>query len=282
MRQYLNFTSSATRYSLGHHFGSIYKKIEFGLFVILSIIFLVAGKLTQNFSSKVSTIFIEISNPIVTIASFPFNSAIALVTNFEELINAKNNNQTLQEENNRLRSLYLSAININQENRELKNMLKLIIPISSDYRIATVISRAHEIFNQNLLIKLDQNFTPKIGNIVTGNIAVIGRIAAIYQDKSIMARVMLITDANSRIPIITSNARVRGILAGNNSPVMKILYLPKNHSIQLNDLVFTSADGDTLPPGLLIGVVKTVDKNEVEVEMTEDISKLNFVGIVNY
>jgi rod shape-determining protein MreC len=279
MRQYLNFTSSATRYSLGHHFGSIYKKIEFGLFVTLSIIFLVIGKLNQDFSASISRIFIKISNPIITIISFPLNSTIAIIDNVEELINAKNNNQILRQENDKLRSLYLSAININQENQELKNMLKLITSISSNYKIAKVISQAHEIFNQNLLIKLDNNYTPKPGDIVTGSIGVIGRIVENYQDRS---RVMLLTDANSRIPIITSNARVRGILAGNNSHLMKILYLPKNHLIQPNDLVFTSADGDTLPPGLFIGIVRKVDKDEVEVEMAEDINKLNFVSIINY
>ncbi len=279
MRQYLNFTSSATKYSLSHYFGSIYKKIEFGLFIILSIIFLTIAKINQDFSTKVSTIFVGISNPIITMASFPFNCAVSLVTDLGELINAKSDNQILQEENNRLRSFYLSAISINQENRELKNILKFIVPVSSDYKIAKVISRAHEIFNQNLLIELDQNYTPKPGNIVTGSVGVIGRIIEIYPGK---ARVMLITDAKSRIPIITSNARVRGILAGNNSHIMKILYLPKNHSIQTDDLVFTSADGEALPPGLLIGIVKKVDQDEVEVEMAEDISKLNFVSVIAY
>ena len=121
MRQYLNFTNSATKYSLSHHFGSIYKKIEFGLFIILSIIFLVAGKSNQNFSTKVSVIFINISHPIITIISFPFNSLIAIISNSEELINAKNNNQILQEENDKLRSFYLSATNIKQEDQELKD-----------------------------------------------------------------------------------------------------------------------------------------------------------------
>jgi rod shape-determining protein MreC len=279
MRQYLNFTNSATKYSLSHHFGSIYKKIEFGLFIILSIIFLVAGKSNQNFSTKVSVIFINISHPIITIISFPFNSLIAIISNSEELINAKNNNQILQEENDKLRSFYLSATNIKQEDQELKNLLRLTTTVSLDYKIVKVISRAHEIFNQNLLIELDKNYIPKPGNIVTGSVGVVGRIAKNYQDKS---RVTLITDANSRIPIITSNARVRGILVGNNSQIMKILYLPKNHSIQVDDLVFTSADGDTLPPGLFVGIVKKVNQDEAEVEMAEDISKLNFVSIINY
>lgn len=274
-----NFSNSATKYSLGHYFGSIYSKIEFVAFVILSIIFITVAKLNQNFSTQVSFLFIKASSPIVSIVSFPFNATTSLITNFEELILAKNNNQTLQEENNRLRSLYLGAINAAEENKELKNMLKFVAPISSSYQIAKVISRAHEIFNQNLLIELTKDSNIKIGNIVIGNIGVIGRIIEAYDNKS---RVMLVTDANSRIPIITSNARVRGILAGNNSSLMKILYLPKDHLIKTGDLVFTAADGDTLPPGLLIGIVKKVDDNEVEVEAAEDADRLNFVTIVNY
>jgi cell shape-determining protein MreC len=58
--------------------------------------------------------------------------------------------------------------------------------------------------------------------------------------------------------------------------------LPKNHGIEENDWVFTSGDGDTLPPGLLIGVVKKVDKEEVKVAMVEDVSNADIVTILDY
>ena len=86
----------------------------------------------------------------------------------------------------------------------------------------------------------------------------------------------------SRIPIITSKTRVRGILAGNGSGIMEILYLPKNHTITEGDWIFTSGDGDTLPPGLLVGVVKKADKDYVGVAMVENINNADIVTVMHY
>jgi cell shape-determining protein MreC len=63
---------------------------------------------------------------------------------------------------------------------------------------------------------------------------------------------------------------------------MEVLYLPKNHAVEIGDRVFTSGDGDTLPPGLLIGVVQKVDKGEVSVAMIEDVTNANIVTILEY
>ena len=63
---------------------------------------------------------------------------------------------------------------------------------------------------------------------------------------------------------------------------MEILYLPKNHQIAVGDKIFTSSDGDVVPPGLLVGVVKKVDKNSVLVVGIEDINSLNIVSIIDY
>jgi rod shape-determining protein MreC len=92
----------------------------------------------------------------------------------------------------------------------------------------------------------------------------------------------LVTDANSRIPIIASKSRVRGILSGNNSLLMEVLYLQKNHAIRAGDWIFTSGDGDTLPPGLLIGVVEKVDVGYATVEMVENINNADIVTIMDY
>jgi cell shape-determining protein MreC len=75
---------------------------------------------------------------------------------------------------------------------------------------------------------------------------------------------------------------VRGILSGNNSASMEILYLQKNHTIRAGDWIFTSGDGDTLPPGLLIGVVKKVDASYAAVEMIENVNNLDIVTIMDY
>ncbi len=217
--------------------------------------------------------------PIVKAASFPFNAIINLLTGFGELLNAKSENEELKEELAKLREFYIQSLNIHQENKELRHVLNFVSAKSSNYKVARVLGRSSEVFNQKIFIDAGEDRAIKEGSIVTGKLGVIGRVLEVGKNKS---RLLLATDANSRIPIITSKARARGILAGNGSGLMKIIYLSKSHNIEVGDWVFTSGDGDILPPGLLVGVVKSVDGSNVEVAMAEDVTNADIVTIMDY
>ncbi len=279
MKQYLDFTYNKANYSFKHSFGLVFSRIETVLFSFLCIIFLVASKLNSNFSKTISFSIVKVSMPIVKVAAFPFNGAIDLLTNFHELASAREENKALKIEIEKLRSLYVTSININEENKELRNVLNFISLKTAKFKAARIIGKSHQIFNQKLYIDAGKNRDVKEGNILVGSRGVIGRVSEVGEDKS---RVILLTDANSHIPVISSKSRSRGILAGNNSGVMDILYLPKKHGIEEGEWIFTSGDGDTLPPGLLVGVVKKIDEEGVAVNMVEDVNNSGAVTIMDY
>lgn len=279
MKQYLNFERTKANYSFQHSFNLVFKKIETVLFSFLCVICLITSRLDNQFSKNISFGFVSVSMPIVKIAAFPFNATIGFLTEFRELVDAKKENKILKQDVLNLRNFYLQALNIHQENKELRHLLNFISAKTSNFKVARIIGRAHQIFNQKIFIDAGKNRGIKEGSIVTGNKGVIGRIQEVGDDKSLL---ILLTDATSRIPIITSKSRVRGILAGNNSDNMEILYLPKTSNIEVGDMVFTSGDGDTLPPGLLIGVVKKVENNSVLVAMIEDVSNADIITIMDY
>lgn len=279
MKQYLQFNQTKRTYSIQHSFGIVFKKIETVLFSFLCVIFLITSKVNSNFTKDVSFSFVSVSLPIVKIISFPFNLVINLTTNLHELIDAKNENKILKEDLEELRDFYIKGLNVYQENKELRNILNFVTSKTSKFKVAKIIGRSHQIFNQKIFIDAGKNRGIKEGSIVTGTRGIIGRIIEVGEDKS---RILLVTDANSRIPVITSQARARGILAGLNNDSMEILYVSKSHSIEVGDRVFTSGDGDTLPSGLLIGVVTKVDKSYVAVSMVEDVNNADIVTIIDY
>ncbi len=277
--QYLNFNNNRSNYSIKHSFGLVFNKIETVFFSFLCVICLIVSKVDRDFSRDVSTSFVNVSLPIVKFAAFPFNVAFSLVTDFGDLVQAKEENEELKKELDTLRSFYVKSLNIHQENKELREMLHFVSAKSTDFKVAQIIGRSRPVFNQKVFIDAGSNRGLKEGEIVTGKRGVIGRIVEVYEDKS---HLLLLNDATSRIPIITSKARSRGVLVGNSSGLMEILYLPKNHSIQVGEMVFTSGDGDTLPPGLFAGVVRKVDKDSALVSMVEDVNNSDLVTILAY
>ena len=278
MSSYLNH-SPRSNLIIQHSFNLVFRKIETIFFIFLSVICLITSKINHDFSNKISNVFITISTPIVKIVSFPINGSIDLIVNFNKLALAKTENLKLKEELFKLQNYYLTSLAIHQENKELRSALNFVKSKTENYKVARIIGMSHQAFDQKLLIDSGKSRDIKEGQIIAGNRGVIGRVSEVFEDKS---RILLLTDSSSRIPIIASRARNRGILAGNNSGLMEILYLPKNHQIAVGDKIFTSSDGDTVPPGLLIGVVKKIDKNSVYVSGIEDINSLNIVTIIDY
>ena len=279
MKQYLNFTQTGANYSFQHSFNLIFKKIETVFFSFLCVIFLIVSRINDDFSKDVSFAFVSVSMPVVKFAAFPFNTVLNLLTDFHELAQAKKENRVLKENLQKLESFYIKSLNVYQENKELRRVLNFVTSKSSNFKVAKIIGRTNQVFNQKLFLDAGKNREIAEGSIVTGDRGVIGRVSEVGEER---ARLILVTDAVSRIPIITSKTRVRGILAGNGSGIMEILYLPKNHAITEGDWIFTSGDGDTLPPGLLVGVVKKADKDYVGVAMIENINNADIVTVMHY
>ncbi len=279
MREYLSFAHTKTNYSFQHSFSLVYRKVETVLFSFLCVIFLINSRLESNFSKDISFAFVNISLPIVKTISFPFNSIINLLIDFNELIEAKKENDSLREEIEKLKSFYISSLNIHQENQQLKEILGFVSSKTSGFKVAKIVGKTNQTFNQKFFLDAGKSRDIKEGSIVTGNKGAIGRVTESGENKSI---VMILTDSASRIPVISSKTSVRGILAGNGSNLMEILYLPPNHNISEGDFIFTSGDGDTLPPAVLVGVVAKVKDNNVSVAMAEDVNKANFVAVMNY
>lgn len=279
MKQYLNFTPKKSTLSLEQSFSLVFKKIEVLLFCFLCVILIIASRISENFNQDTSAIFIDLSTPIVNTISFPFNATINILTDFNELVLAKKENKLLKDELEKMRAYYISTLNVHQENKDLKESLNFVKDKSTNYRVAQIISQSSQLFNNNMIIDAGKNRGIREGNIVVGKIGVIGRIESVEEKRS---RVILLNDSASRIPIIISKSRVKGILAGNNSAFMEVNYFSKGKKVEVNDLVFTSGDGDTLPPGLFIGKVKKADDNEIVVSMVEDVANLNYVTIIDY
>jgi len=277
--QYLNFSPKRGNHSIQHSFNTVFKKIETVLFSFLCILLLLVSKTNREFTKDVSFAFVSASLPVVNIAAFPFNTVINLLTDFGELIDAKQENKKLKAELEELKMFYIDSLNINEENKKLRDSLEFVTERSTGFKMAKIVGRANQLFNQTLFIDIGENKGVEEGEIVTANRAVIGRIEEVFSDRS---RLLLLNDATSRIPVITSKARVRGILAGNGSNVLEILYLPKNHKIEVGDSVFTSGDGDTLPSGLFVGTVKKVTSDSALVVLGQDIADAEIVSIIEY
>src|SRR5690606_4385105 len=105
-------------------------------------------------------------------------------------------------------------------------------------------------FIRSALVNAGETHGVLKGQIVINYNGLVGRIIEVGSKTS---RVLLITDINSRIPIITASSRERGIVVGNNTDLLSLLYLPEDTRVQIGEIIFTSGDGESFPSGVPIG-----------------------------
>ena len=94
---------------------------------------------------------------------------------------------------------------------------------------------------------------------VVANGGLVGRVASVGARS---ARILLLTDLNSRIPVTVGPAGHRGILVGDNSRRPSLRYLDADSGVGVGDRVVTTGDGGIFPPGLAVGNVVSVEGGE--------------------
>jgi rod shape-determining protein MreC len=277
--QYLNLDKKRANYSIKHSFRLVLGKIETVLFIVICVMCIATSNSNKDFSKKVSEFFINISLPVANLLSHPVNSVFSLTSGLSDLIAAKKENVELKKQIDELKSHYIKSLNIYEENEELRKTLSFVSSKSTNFKVVEVIGRSKPLFDQKIFVSAGADRDLKEGEIVTGKIGVIGRVLEVFENKS---HILLLNDATSRIPVISSKTRDRGVLVGDGTGLMEIIYLPKNHSIKVGEMIFTSGDGDTLPSGLLAGVVRKVGKDSVLVSMVEDVNNADLVTVLSF
>ena len=86
-----------------------------------------------------------------------------------------------------------------------------------------------------------------------------GLVGRLTEIGSRAARVLLITDLNSRIPVVIHGSRTSAVLAGDNSDRPRLVFASEPKAIRIGDRVVTSGEGGVFPPGLPVGVVAAID-----------------------
>ena len=103
----------------------------------------------------------------------------------------------------------------------------------------------------------------------------IGRIVDVNFFSS---RVLLISDLNSKIPVIIEPLGTHAILSGRSFANPLLEYLPKNHSVQQGDKVYTSGKEGIFSPGIPVGEV-VFDSELIEVSLFSNLNQITFINI---
>lgn len=255
------------------------QRFTFLVLVAGSLALMMLGKTNSPWVERLRNLVYDGTAPVLSALAAPVDATERLFANLEELVDLRAENARLKAERERLLEWEITAARLEAENRELGKLLHLVPDPKMTYVTARVIGDQVGAFVREVLIAAGERDGVRKGQAAMTGDGLAGRIAETGQRSS---RVLLLTDINSRIPVLLERTRDRAILAGDNSNRPQLLYLKPRTELQVGDRVVTSGDGGVFPAGLPVGVVDSIEDGVASVAPFVDWDRMEYLRVVDY
>ena len=233
------------------------------------------SQLAERARSAVADVF----SPVLGLFARPVETVGDVIEQIRDLAALRAENVALREENDRLLAWQARARQLEAENAALRELGNFALDPSLTFITGRVIADNSNAFVRSLLVNAGSREGVVKGQAAISGQGLVGRVTEVGGRS---ARVLLVTDINSRIPVLVERSRERAILAGNNSSHPNLLYLPPESGTAVGDRVVTSGHGGVFPKGLPVGLVSSVKDGVVRVRPQFDWNRIEYLRLVDY
>ena len=254
---------------------------RFALFFLISVAvaLMMLGKNDSIVIEKARTAVTDAVAPLLEFASRPVATVNEMVEQGQQLIQLAAENTGLRQRNERLAHWQTVARQLEAENQAMRKMLDMAPEAGIGFVTARVIGDQGGAFVRSVLVNAGTSQGAARGQAAVTGEGLAGRVA---EAGGRSARVLLITDMNSRIPILVGGARDRAVLAGDNTGLPLLLYLGPRVEVQVGDRIVTSGHGGVFPPGLPVGQVASVSQEGIRVQPFVDWGHMEYLRLIDY
>jgi rod shape-determining protein MreC len=247
--------------------------------IALSVGLMVLGKAETPLVERARTTVTDAFVPLLDAISRPVATVSEFSDHVSSMMNVYAENVKLREENDRLLNWQAVARKLENENHSLREMAHFIPEGQVSFVSARVVADAGGTFVRSVLVVAGARDGVAKGQAAVTGEGLVGRVGEVG-DRS--ARILLLTDYNSQVPVMIEGSGERAILTGDNSDMPKLVYLTSTARPQAGDRVVTSGHGGVFPPGLPVGIVISAGDSGVRVRPFVEFYRLDNVRLIDY
>lgn len=249
------------------------------LFTLYFICFvlLLFSRLENDHIREARGFFTDAVAPVLQAASQPAIYARRSKEQLVDYLDLFHELDRLKEENQKLKHWQSQAQRLERRLEHLRALLNAVEEPALKYATGHVIADARGPFARSILLNVGRKNGVRNGYAVINGDGFVGRIVHSGDSAS---RAILVSDLNSRIPVLVGPGAVRAVLAGDNTAHPRLEFVPSRVSIYEGDEVSTSGHGGMLPRGLRIGSVRKDGDNGYRVQLNAELSELEYVSVL--
>lgn len=221
--------------------------------------------------------FVDRVVPPMDWAMAPVTQVAGMISGFQSYARIYEQNQELRRELQQMKAWKEAAVQLEQQNAKLlaQNQVRLDPKLTSVSGV--VMADSGSPFRQSVLLNVGARDGIVDGWATMDGLGLVGRISGVGQNT---ARVLLLTDASSRIPVTIQPSGQKAMLVGDNSAAPPLDFIEAPEQIRPDDRVVSSGDGGVFPAGILVGTVVKTKDNRFRVRLAADYDRLDFVRVL--
>jgi len=252
---------------------------RFSLFalIILSILLIFLETVDSKPLNKVRSFIKDVIYRSAVVASYPTKIFSGSYNLLHDHFNLYKDYKDLKKENEELKNKRSKSDFLELENIQLRQLINEQVESESNLVSARVILDEQSPYLNSFVINIGANKNIKNGMAVLDGKNFIGRIVDVNYFSS---RILLVTDLNSKIPVVSEPSGNHAILSGRGNNMPTLEYLSESHEINSGDKIYTSGKEGIFSPGITIGEVKiNKEKDKFEVKLYSELNEITFVNV---
>ena len=242
--------------------------------IIFSIVLIVLSRINFPAINYLKIGLNEVVYRVSFIVSLPeqqLNRSLIAINNH---LNLYNDHDQLKEKFKSLRGKELDNEYLKFENERLRKIIDEYI-INTDELVAKVLLDKESPFLRSIILNKGSKDKIRIGMAVLDGPYLVGKVVEVNYATS---RVLLISDLNSKIPVILEPGDIQSIMSGSGKNKGQIQYFKTENTLNEKKIVFTSGSGGIFKSGIPIGEINSGE----EIKFFSDLSQLTFVKVVSF
>ena len=258
------------------------KKKDKQKFSLLTLLFLsILVIILSNYNFKVIQLIKIGINEFTYRASFlistPENKIQKINFQIKDHLKVYDNYKNLELELEKLKQKKLTNNFLKMENEKLRDLINE--SINSNEILARVLIDKESPFLRSIILNKGTKDKLKIGMAVVDEVHLVGKVIEVNFTNS---RVLLLSDLNSKIPVVLEPIGMQAVVSGTGGTNGKIQYTKEEYSDDINNqeiIAYTSGLGGLFKPGLPVGKISRINPHEIV--FFSDFKQLEYVKIIS-
>ncbi|MFV0359173.1 rod shape-determining protein MreC [Tropicimonas sp.] len=210
-------------------------------------------------------------------ASVPIARFARMIDDFQSYQRIYRQNEDLRRELQQMKAWKEAAVQLEQQNAKLLALNNVRLDPKLTSVSGLVVADSGSPFRQSVLLNVGARDGIRDGWATMDGLGLVGRISGVGETTS---RVILLTDAASRIPVTIQPMGFRALLSGDNTAAPVLEFLEDPLEIRAGDRVISSGDGGLFPADMLVGQVARAPDGRLRVWLAADYEQLEFLRVL--